>query len=62
MDIFLLIDQFKSASFEGILVEDDIPESESLKDLIEKRTVPFWSSVVQPDILGWCVSIKLFMI
>jgi len=36
----------------GILVEDDIPESESLKDLIEKRTVPFWSSVVQPDILA----------
>ena len=32
--------------------EEDIPDTESLKDLIEKRTVPFWKSVVEPQILG----------
>jgi len=39
-------------AFKGVLEEHEIPKTESLKDLIEKRTVPYWSSVVQPDIIG----------
>jgi len=34
------------------LNEEDIPNTESLKDLIEKRTVPFWKAVVEPQILA----------
>ena len=30
----------------------DIPVSESLKDLIDYRTVPFWKSIVEPQIVG----------
>ena len=34
------------------MCEADIPVTESLKDLINKRTVPFWKSVVEPKISG----------
>ena len=29
-----------------------MPVAESLKDLIDSRTVPFWKSVVEPKIAG----------
>ena len=35
-------------AFRGLLTEDQIPRTESLKDLIEERTVPFWMSSVEP--------------
>jgi len=38
--------------YKDVLNEEDIPDTESLKDLIEKRTVPFWKSVVEPQILA----------
>ena len=31
---------------------NNIPKTESLKDLIEQRTVPFWIQEVEPLILG----------
>ena len=36
----------------GVVREEDFPTTESLKDLIEHRTVPFWIAEVQPRILG----------
>ena len=38
--------------FRGVVREEDFPTTESLKDLIEHRTVPFWIAEVQPRILG----------
>merc|ERR1712012_1000421 len=38
--------------YKDVLNEEDIPNTESLKDLIEKRTVPFWKAVVEPQILA----------
>ena len=35
-------------AFRDILTEDQIPRTESLKDLIEERTIPFWMSSVEP--------------
>ena len=32
----------------GSLTEDKVPRTESLKDLIDQRTVPFWVSSVEP--------------
>ena len=34
------------------LTKENIPNTESLKDLIEKRTVPYWISQVEPSIRG----------
>ena len=38
--------------YKGVLKEVDIPVTESLKDLIEQRTVPFWKSHIENDIRG----------
>ena len=35
-----------------VLREDQIPRTESLRDLIESRTVPFWVSSVEPCLLA----------
>ena len=34
------------------LTKEIIPKTESLKDLIEQRTVPFWKATVEKDILA----------
>ena len=34
----------------GILTEEEVPRTESLKDLIEERTVPCWRSRVEADL------------
>ena len=34
----------------GILREEEVPRTESLKDLIEERTVPCWRSRVEADL------------
>ena len=34
----------------GILTEEQVPRTESLKDLIEERTVPCWRSRVEADL------------
>eukprot|EP00092_Neocalanus_flemingeri_P029419 GFUD01031944.1.p1 GENE.GFUD01031944.1~~GFUD01031944.1.p1 ORF type:complete len:262 (+),score=73.97 GFUD01031944.1:165-950(+) len=38
-------------AFAGILSPDQIPKTESLKDLIN-RTIPFWTTEVEPNILA----------
>ena len=38
--------------YQDVLKKEDIPVTESLKDLIEQRTGPFWRSFVEPDIRG----------
>ena len=50
--IFIKPELFLIYDCQDVLNEEDIPNTESLKDLIEKRTVPFWKSVVEPQILG----------
>ena len=45
------------ASQESCSGVNNIPKTESLKDLIEQRTVPFWIQEVEPLILGiFCCS------
>jgi len=39
-------------AYQDVLIGQDIPVSESLKDLIDYRTVPFWKSVVEPQIVA----------
>ena len=37
-------------ALKGILSEEEVPRTESLKDLIEERTVPCWRSRVEADL------------